>query len=63
MSLEGELYLNVLSVVLIGLGIWLVIDGALSIAKYPKQSYPEHLVRVIRATVGVIIIVIGLVQN
>ncbi len=49
--------------VLIGLGIWLVMDGALSIAKYPKQSYPEHLIRVIRAMIGVIIISIGLVQN
>ena len=55
--------MNALSAVLVGLGIWLVIDGVLSIVKYPKQSYPEHLIRVKRATVGVIIIVIGLVQN
>ena len=55
--------MNALSAVLVGLGIWLVIDGALSIVKYSKQSYPEHLIRVIRATVGVIIIVIGIVQN
>jgi hypothetical protein len=55
--------LNALSAVLIGLGLWLIIDGVLSIVKYPKQSFPEHLIRVIRATVGVIIIVIGTVQN
>ena len=61
--LDGEGYLNALSTILIGLGIWLVIDGALSIVKYPKQSYPEHLIRVIRASVGTIIIIIGIVQN
>jgi hypothetical protein len=35
----------------------------LSIVKYPKQSLPEQLIRVIRATVGVIIIIIGIIQN
>ena len=55
--------MNALSAVLVGLGLWLVIDGVLSIVKYPKQSYPEHLIRVIRATVGVIIVIIGIVQN
>jgi hypothetical protein len=55
--------LNALSAVLVGLGIWLVIDGILSIVKYPKQSYPEHMIRVIRATVGVVIIIVGIVQN
>jgi hypothetical protein len=55
--------LNALSVVLGGLGFWLVIDGVLSIIKYPKQSLPEQLIRVIRAIVGVIIIIIGTVQN
>jgi hypothetical protein len=57
----GEDYLNVLSVILIGLGLWLIIDGALSIVKYPKQTFPEQLIRVIRATVGVIIVFIGFV--
>jgi hypothetical protein len=55
--------LNGFSAVLVVLGLWLVIDGVLSIVKYPKQSYPEHLIRVIRAAVGVVIIVIGIVQN
>jgi hypothetical protein len=55
--------LNALSAVLVVLGVWLVIDGVLSIVKYPKQSYPEHLIRVIRAIVGVIIIIIGLGLN
>ena len=62
-GLEGEGYLNALSVALVGLGLWLVVDGVLSIVKYPKQSFPEHLIRVIRATVGVIIIIIGIFQN
>jgi hypothetical protein len=55
--------LNALSIVLVGLGLWLIIDGVLSIIKYSKQSFPEQLIRVIRATVGVIIILIGLFQN
>jgi len=38
-------------------------NGVLSIVKYPKQSYPEHLIRVIRVAVGVVIIVIGIAQN
>ena len=49
--------------VLIGLGLWLIIDGILSILKYPKQSFPEQLIRVIRAIVGVTIVVIGVVGN
>ena len=60
---EGEDYLNVLSAVLVGLGLWLVIDGVFSIVKYPKQTFPEQLIRVIRATVGVIIIFIGIIEN
>ena len=55
--------MNALSVVLVGLGLWLVIDGVFSIAKYPKQTFPEQLIRVIRATVGVIIILIGIIEN
>ncbi len=55
--------MSALSPVLIGLGIWLVIDGVLSIVKYPKQSFPEHLIRAIRATVGVVIITIGIIQK
>lgn len=60
---EGEDYLNVLSAVLVGLGLWLVVDGVFSIVKYPKQTFPEQLIRVIRATVGVIIVFIGIVGN
>lgn len=55
--------MNVLSMVLVGLGLWLVIDGVLSIVKYPKQTFPEQLIRVIRAIVGIIIVVIGFVGN
>ena len=49
--------------VLVGLGLWLIIDGVLSIVKYPKQTFPEQLIRVIRATVGVIIVIIAIVEN
>ena len=55
--------MNALSAVLVGLGLWLVIDGVFSIVKYPKQTFPEQLIRVIRATVGVIIIFIGIIEN
>lgn len=55
--------MNVLSGLLIGLGLWLVLDGVLSIFKYPKQTFPEQLIRVIRAIVGIIIVVIGIVGN
>ena len=49
--------------VLVGFGFWLIIDGVLSIVKYPKQTFPEQLIRVIRAAVGVIIVFIGIVGN
>jgi hypothetical protein len=55
--------LNVLSFVLVGLGFWLIVDGLLSIVKYRKQTFPEELIRVIRAVVGVIIVFVGLVGN
>jgi len=55
--------LKVLSAVLVGLGLWLVIDGVFSIVKYHKQSFPEQLIRIIRATVGIVIILIALAEN
>jgi len=62
-SKEGEDCLKVLSAVLVGLGLWLVVDGVLSIVKYPKQTFPEQLIRIIRAIVGVTIVFIGIVEN
>jgi hypothetical protein len=50
-------------VVLVGLGFWLIVDGVLSIVRYPKQTFPEQLIRVIRAIVGAIIIGIGIIGN
>jgi hypothetical protein len=50
-------------VVLVVLGLWLVVDGVLSIVKYPKQTFPEQLIRVIRATVGIAIVFIGIAEN
>ncbi|HEX9261386.1 MAG TPA: hypothetical protein VF893_02550 [Candidatus Bathyarchaeia archaeon] len=55
--------MKTLSAVLVGLGIWLIIDGVLSIAKYHKQTFPEHLIRIIRATVGIVIIFIAIAAN
>ena len=44
------------AIVVVGLGIWLVIDGLYSIFEYRKQTIREHLMRVIRAGVGVTLI-------
>ena len=55
--------MKTLSAVLIGLGLWLVIDGVFSIVKYHKQSFPEQLIRIIRATVGVVIVLIAIAEN
>jgi len=55
--------LNFLSIVLVGLGLWLVLDGVFSIVKYPKQTFPEQLIRIIRAVVGVAIVLIGIIEN
>ena len=49
--------------ILVGLGLWLILDGVLSIVKYPKQTFPEQLIRIIRAIVGTIILVIGLIGS
>jgi uncharacterized membrane protein HdeD (DUF308 family) len=55
--------LKALSAVLIGLGVWLIIDGIFSIVKYPKQTFPEQFIRIIRATVGIVIILIAITEN
>jgi hypothetical protein len=60
---KGEDYLKALSAVLVGLGLWLVIDGVFSIVKYHKQTFPEQLIRLIRATVGVAIVLIAIAEN
>ena len=49
--------------VLVGLGLWLILDGVLSIVKYPKQTFPEQLIRIIRAIVGAIIVIISLIGS
>ena len=58
-----EDFLQALSIVLVVLGLWLIVDGVVSIAKYSKQTFPEQLIRVVRATVGVVIVVVGIVEN
>ena len=55
--------MKTLSAFLVGLGLWLVIDGVFSIVKYHKQSFPEQFIRIIRATVGVGIILIAIAEN
>jgi len=52
--------LNDLSLILVVLGLWLIIDGVLSIIKYSKQSFPEQLIRAIRTIVGIVIIIVGM---
>jgi hypothetical protein len=42
------------------LGVWLIIDGVGSIIEYEKQSTLEQLVRVVRAAVGILLIILGL---
>jgi uncharacterized membrane protein len=44
------------AIVIVGLGIWLVVDGLYSIFEYRKQTPQEHLIRGIRAGVGVTLI-------
>jgi hypothetical protein len=44
------------AIVVVGLGIWLVIDGLYSIFEYRKQTIQEHLIRIIRAGIGVTLI-------
>lgn len=44
------------AIVVVGLGIWLVIDGLYSIFEYRKQTIQEQLIRIIRAGVGVTLI-------
>ena len=55
--------MNALSAVLVGLGVWLIIDGILSIVKYRKQTFPEHSIRIFRATVGIVIVLIAIAEN
>jgi hypothetical protein len=55
--------LKSLSAVIVGLGLWLVIDGVFSIVKCYKQTFPEQLIRIIRATVRVAIVLIVIAEN
>ena len=54
--------MRALSAVLIGLGVWLIIDGVLSIVKYPRQTFPEQFIRIIRTTIGIVIILIAIAE-
>lgn len=51
--------MEVLNIILIALGIYLIIDGGYSIYRYKTQGFWDHLVRIIRAGVGLAIIIIG----
>jgi len=46
------------AMVIVGLGAWLVIDGFFSIILYRKQTIQEHLIRIIRAGIGVTLIIL-----
>lgn len=47
-----------LLIALIPVGIWLIIDGIYSIWEYLKQTPPEHAIRVVRAGLGVFLIIL-----
>ena len=47
--------------ILMGLGIWIIIDGVGSIWKYEAQTPLEQLVRIIRVGVGILVTVLGYV--
>jgi hypothetical protein len=46
------------AIVVLGVGVWLVIDGLFSIFIYRKQTFQEHLIRIIRAGIGVALIIL-----
>jgi hypothetical protein len=46
------------AIVVLGVGVWLVIDGLFSIFIYRKQTVQEHLIRIIRAGIGVVLIIL-----
>ena len=39
------------------IGLWLIIDGVVSIVKYRTQTLQEQLIRVIRIVIGLILMV------
>ncbi len=52
-----------LSWVLVGLGLWLILDGIYSMFRYRGQTFPEQLIRAIRAAVGVTIVLLAFFEN
>ena len=61
--MSPNIILNVIIWALVGLGFWLIMDGAVSIYEYWKQSLPEHSIRVVRVGVGVALIYIAILLN
>ena len=55
----GEKILNGLSLILVAFGLWLILDGVYSMFRYRGQTFPEQLIRAIRAAVGVAIVFFG----
>lgn len=59
-----------INTILIGLGIYLNIDGWYSIYRYWKtpspdggtQNWKDHIIRVIRASVGIVLIILAIVS-
>jgi hypothetical protein len=41
------------------LGLWLMLDGAISIIIYLPQSLKEHAIRVIRLFIGLYLFILG----
>lgn len=49
-----------MNLVLVILGGWIVFDGIFSILIYSGQTLPEHLVRIVRALIGLTIVAYAL---
>jgi len=45
--------------IIVGLGVWLIIDGVGSMILYEKQSWMEQAIRVVRVGVGLALIYLG----
>jgi hypothetical protein len=48
-----------MSIFVVSLGCWIIIDGAGSIIIYSKQRWYEHLVRIVRIVIGSALVVVG----
>ena len=48
-----------MNAIIVGLGVWLIIDGVGSMILYEKQSWMEQAIRIVRVRVGLALIYLG----